>query len=868
MSASPLNFELLFNKSAKKEPVNRSILKKATLLYEFDLEKDFPEFNKSDIGLLQSEAIAKDNGKYILDDDVRNNVIQEDIGINNLTKEIEKNNIESDFSKVILKLLNSKLNYPNCSDVELFYLSKLAPVFQERLKSIDIINELQSRYYFASFKKIAENFAGREKELSQINEYVDWLPKENIYRRSVGFFRNVFNWHDKPPLLIQGIGGIGKSTLISKFILDHSQLKKESKPLPFVYIDFDLPGFSLAEPLTLLIESFRQLSIQFAEHKKLFNEISAHVAEMIYSGSDDYSGHQLTESSREIVYNSVDGIIKKYGSGLDKIDNPILIVFDSFEEMQYRASRHELNSLFNFINEISGKIPRVRTVFIGRSEISDSVGEFKFDKIELKDFDMKSAFALLGKFGVTNKETTAAIYKGFGGNPLLLLLAADLVKKEPGAIKDFAKISERKGEYLVNRILDHIHNADVRKIAVPGMLVRAVTPDVVKYILAEPCGLGDIDDEQAKYIFKELKKEVALITRTADDFVIVFRQDVRIACESMVLEKYPEASRKIKNNAIQFYETIMSEKRPELEAEYYYHVLKSGEIPKSFDRTTYHRLRNYLESSSIEFPENVRFYISSLLGSHIKENIIESSDIKEWENHYLPQLKSGLNGDLEFLKKLHRDLKKRKDREIEPDSLFPAFEALLYQRLNMLDESDKVIERAFSQLGKFKTNYEMFYNLFFIRIQNLEYSKNYEHALELARLLITKFEDPNNYLTYKTVFILRRLERRCNVEPLKLESHSSHMYDIDGFFDTHWEAIYKIEKPVGFATADNFEQLVDVLKKEAYDLKTLEPLCMELLNVFLKDITLTGEFEIVLRDFLYIVEARGFDKLSKSKENA
>lgn len=48
--------------------------------------------------------------------------------------------------------------------------------------------------------------------------------------------------------------------------------------------------------------------------------------------------------------------------------------------------------------------------------------------------------------------------------------------------------------------------------------------------------------------------------------------------------------------------------------------------------------------------------------------------------------------------------------------------------------------------------------------------------------------------------------------------------------------------------------------------KELEVYCQKLLGIFLKDIALTGEFPIVFKDFLYILEAEGkLDLLINSK---
>src|SRR3712207_8944058 len=52
---------------------------------------------------------------------------------------------------------------------------------------------------------------------------------------------------------IHGVGGSGKSALISRFILENIE-GAEDERLPFAYLDFDRPELSPSEPLSLLAE--------------------------------------------------------------------------------------------------------------------------------------------------------------------------------------------------------------------------------------------------------------------------------------------------------------------------------------------------------------------------------------------------------------------------------------------------------------------------------------------------------------------------------------------------------------------------------------------------------------------------------------
>ena len=97
-----------------------------------------------------------------------------------------------------------------------------------------------------SMRHHTATFSGREAELARLHNYVFSTTGE------------------VDPLLIYGVGGVGKSTLVSKFILDHSSLLDNGNTA-CMYLDFDRAGLSIAEPEQLVVEVLRQLGLQFAE---------------------------------------------------------------------------------------------------------------------------------------------------------------------------------------------------------------------------------------------------------------------------------------------------------------------------------------------------------------------------------------------------------------------------------------------------------------------------------------------------------------------------------------------------------------------------------------------------------------------------
>ena len=57
---------------------------------------------------------------------------------------------------------------------------------------------------------------------------------------------------------------MGKSTLVAQFLLEHA-----NRYLPFIYIDLDRPSIDPRNPVALLAEAQRQLSLQAPQAKAM-----------------------------------------------------------------------------------------------------------------------------------------------------------------------------------------------------------------------------------------------------------------------------------------------------------------------------------------------------------------------------------------------------------------------------------------------------------------------------------------------------------------------------------------------------------------------------------------------------------------------
>ena len=85
------------------------------------------------------------------------------------------------------------------------------------------------------------HFAGRTSELDTLRDFVGVLPpsslKNRVTRGAARLWRGVLGAQPKV-LGVHGLGGVGKSTLIARFLLEHIDAPLEFR-FPYVYLDFD-----------------------------------------------------------------------------------------------------------------------------------------------------------------------------------------------------------------------------------------------------------------------------------------------------------------------------------------------------------------------------------------------------------------------------------------------------------------------------------------------------------------------------------------------------------------------------------------------------------------------------------------------------
>jgi hypothetical protein len=456
------------------------------------------------------------------------------------------------------------------------------------------------------------------------------------------------------------LGGVGKSTLLARFILK----SVEPRNAPFVYIDIDRPTVRADRPLTLLIEAIRQLQLQLNLPIGVTDPI---IKEITYSAGRMEQTRHLESVNRDFSW-YLNLLRQALGS---VVPQPYRIVFiiDTFEEAQFLGPS-VVWQVNQFLFALAQSDPAFRVLISGRAlpkefisegfpdlpgETADqwSLEERPLERIALPQrpidvgaLDESAAQELLRSsvqaagLSPLGDDDLAAVIGIVGRNPMCLKLAARLLRDE-----GVEKLRESRSEFLIKlkaekiqallygRILHHVHGDDVRKVAYPGLIVRRIDPDVIRYVLAGPCGLELNAQRNEARIFEDLAKEAALVERDPMDCSLRHRVDVRRAMlEDMTDYVNPEIVEQIDRAAVKFYESKSSAIAAVARAEEIYHRLRLREPIHILNRRWLPEAAIRLKGAVEELPAQQRLWLAEKLGVTLDESVRQTASQEAWED--------------------------------------------------------------------------------------------------------------------------------------------------------------------------------------------------------------------------------------------
>ncbi|HYW17273.1 MAG TPA: hypothetical protein VE891_14110 [Allosphingosinicella sp.] len=452
----------------------------------------------------------------------------------------------------------------------------------------------------------SDRFVGRSDELARLRAYVDELDSENRWEMVTRGIARVgsaaaqaFHGQSPGPYVLEARGGLGKSTLIAKFVLDHALAQGEHPSFAFAYLDFDRAGLH-GDAAHLFLEVVRQVALQFPGIATAMDGIR----DRLRNAPDATDLKESLGLFRELVRSAT-----KAGT--------FLLVLDTMEVVQYNPqwlqSVIEVAALLH-----GGEFFGLRIVAAGRADIPELR--------EATDHWSRGAHRTLGPLGVREARDMVSrlgadlMGKGWnnawaakvaGGSaqpesrrePLSLRVAVELMRsiedhsEREAFASEIAETGDAHdsfvGKLYQRRILDHVRDPEVKKLAWPGLVLRTITPSIIRAVLAEPC---EIDPGRIEEVFDALGREVWIVRREGE--ALRHRPDLRARTLPLMRRRDPSKFDRINRAAIEHFAANDS---AEGRAEWLYHRLLGGEKPETVDRSWDDKLAPLLAGASDDF---------------------------------------------------------------------------------------------------------------------------------------------------------------------------------------------------------------------------------------------------------------------------
>ena len=338
----------------------------------------------------------------------------------------------------------------------------------------------------------------------------------------------------------------------------------------------------------------------------------------------------------------------------------------------------------------SGVVPMVNSDWDRRTAL-------EYDEIHLDKLLTKEAVELLQTETRLAPRAARAVVRAVGSNPLNLRLAAQLLLESGKDTIDMDDL-QRRGFFrlgpemirgvLYRRVLDHIHDENVRTLAHPGMVVRRVTPEIIRRVLGPACGLERIDETRANALFSELKREHTLV-RLDDDDSLRFRPDVRQTMVSLLQSDRPSSARRVHEAAIDYY---WGKQDPVSIAEFLYHRLMLSDtdgLKVDWSAEVEERLRDGID----DLPAEGKVWLAQYMRVDLPEDVRQQADVALWEQITGPRALLALQH--ESAESALSILRERTDRTSQ-SPLF-AIEARCLLSLELIEEALVFLEDALGE---------------------------------------------------------------------------------------------------------------------------------------------------------------------------
>ncbi|MEX2233632.1 MAG: hypothetical protein WD824_15820 [Cyclobacteriaceae bacterium] len=649
-----------------------------------------------------------------------------------------------------------------------------------------ILSLLQKRSTIVAFEHLVPpDFTGRVTELNLIRDHIDSYAGSSSLK---GQLDRWFKTSKKPVLAIHGPGGMGKSALIGKILLEN-YFKEKSNQIPFAYLTFDQETLKVDQPFTLLVEATSQFALQYPEHKSAFATFSQEVTRfrnvrgataqrMVVHTTRHARVSDSRKVDEELYFAFVDllKIISQKRTADTTVHCPVLLALDTFEEVQYR-DRESLTVFWQMLDYLQKRFPTIRIVITGRAPVKElsRMEASLVNDVPLLELTMEDRVSLLRRLGITDRNLAQELCTKLGGNPLTLRLAANALKNSTTPLDSLSNVETKKWLFfqvdeqviqgqLYRRILDHIKDERVRTLAHPGMVLRRTSPELILNVLAPICGITINSFAEATNLFSQLMKEHALVTM-GETGLLFYRPEVRQAMIRLLIQDKYDLVRQLHRAAIQFYSQSTSVQD---RAEEIYHRLALGEDDFAvLDSRWMDGIEQSIIANLEEFNDTIKVWLASRLNLEISRGAFLKADILDWERNIIRKAKKALSqGEV----KLAFTLFNERTQRSTASPLF-ALEAKAYMLAENLPKAKAVIDRGIDDVLT-SGNRGRLAELLWLRSQVLILERKPEaadEALSQAQLAVTNANNPTALIH----ILIHRLMLRQSFEKNKYQESSN-----------------------------------------------------------------------------------------------
>jgi GTPase SAR1 family protein len=466
-------------------------------------KKTSAEQRRKTLGILSTDCIVESMTELSWQlNRQRRIVLNRLIAREELQSELDKPLPETDvFGTLLRGVLKEQAAFSTAKlkSTDIIELANVLETLQSVNISIPDINEVKSKIqspgFLDEYTAISEGFIGRQEELHSLHKFLESGKKGKDFPVT------------SEGIVLTGVGGVGKSTLIAKFTSDVVAQNQAT----VVILDFDRPGINASDPPWLAQEISRQIGLQYPELSNEMYEvrIKARDNKKKYAlGKGSFSDADLAgELAASIIYDIKDRLVE---TKVSKV--PFLLILDTLEEV---AQKDEASYLLEFLSKLASSFTgfKVKIIFSGRLydeqlKSFTSISYIKDKPIQVNEFDHTIAKQFLLNQQLTNNMATRIVQSNLIPlRPLELKLVATLLKEGKVSFNALSKeLQQLKGKrgsknlftgIIYRRVLMRIKDKQVRDIAYPGLILRYITPEIIINILQPALKLKKMSEQEA-----------------------------------------------------------------------------------------------------------------------------------------------------------------------------------------------------------------------------------------------------------------------------------------------------------------------------------------------------------------------------------